>query len=335
MEFVMNEVQGIQIRNLAVYHPDTIRDNTYYMNLYKEQSDEVRNWAEEHLGRDKRYIVDPESNENTISMAIEACKRVLEKESLTGKDIDMICFTTMSPEYLSPPGALIIHNAIDGKEEAFCYDLNANCVGMVFAFEQLSRYMTAAKGVIRALLVGAECLSKMFAPEDIMSQVCYGDSACAVIIEKTDDISKIVDSDYYVESDLYIHAKSPICGLSNISHSAKENLYYSFHPSRITVDKSAAKIRQMLEVHNLQVSDIKLFCFSQFAKPLSMQMLDELGAKEEQRIYVGGRFGYTGANSPFLCLHEAIREKRVQRGDFILMWTLGASTQYIITLLRY
>jgi len=335
MEFVMNEVQGIQIRNLAVYHPDTIRDNTYYMNLYKGKSDTVRNIAEEQLGREKRYVIEPESDENTITMAVKACKMVLEKESLTGKDIDIICFSTMSSEYVSPPGALIIHNAIGGKEKAFCYDLNANCVGMVFAFEQLSKYLAASTGITRALIVGAECLSMLFAPEDIMSNICYGDAACAVLLEKTEDTTKFVDTFYYGDSELCSHAQSPICGLSRMFQSPKEKLYYSFHPSRISVDKSAEKIMQMLEAHHLSVKDVKMFCVSQFAKPLGKQLLDEIGASEEQRIYIGDRFGYTGANSPFICLYEAMEEGKIHRGDYILMWTLGASTQYIISLFRY
>lgn len=331
----MNQVRGIEIKNLAVYHPETVRDNQYYVDYYGEKGFFAQMIAEETFGRDKRYVVMPDSNETSISMAIEASKMALKKEGITGEDIDIICFCSFSAEFVSPPGALMIHDAIKGKERTLCYDLNANCVGMVYGLEQLSKYMKVATDAKRALLVGAECLSRLFAPQDIANNVCYGDSACAVILEKSDDESKTIDTDYYVESYLWDHARSPMCGLSKSLSAPVEERYYYFQPPETSIAKSALKIKEMLQEHNLKVSDIKMFLTSQFAKPMAMQLLDDLGATEEQRIYVGDRFGYTGANSPFICLDEVIKEGRVQKGDYIVMWTLGASVQYVLSLIRF
>lgn len=331
----MNIVKGIQLRNIAVYTPDEVRDNEYYANYYQEQGTFARYIAEHNLGRDKRNVIKPGTKETTLTMALESCRRVLKEENLTGENIDIICFCSLTPEYLSPPMAMLLHHELGGKRQAFCYDINANCAGMLWGFEQLSKYMSSVPDVKRALIVGTECLSMVFAPDDIINNVCYGDSSCAVILERVDDESKFIDTDYYVDSSLYHYVKSPKCGLSNVGHVPKSEMYYTFKPMTITFDISINKINDMLFAHGLKISDIKLFCTSQYTKKVGESIYEGLGVKEEQQIYIGDQYGYTGANSPFICLYEAIKAERVERGDYLLMWTVGASLQYIMTLIRY
>ena len=331
----MNLVKGIWIRDLAIYHPAMVRDNEYFINFYEEKGFFAKFLAEENFGRDKRYIIKTGTGETSVTMATTACKRVLAKLGMSAKDIDVICFCSLTPDYLSPPGALMIHNAIDGKPETFCYDLNANCVGMVYAFDQLSKYMAASTSVKRALLVGAESLSLMFSPLDIVNNICFGDSACAVVVEKTDDQSKFVDTGYYANSKQIKAAKSPLCGMGYLTKAPKDKLFYSLKPVDISCTHSVEKVKEMLAEHNLEVSDLKLICTSQFARTLGENFCIELGATCEQWIYVGDKYGYTGANSPFICLLEAIQANRVHRGDYVLLWTVGASTQYIWSLIRF
>ena len=331
----MDLVRGVQIKSIAIYHPMKTRDNNYFINFYEEKGFFAKFLAEDNFGRNKRYVIQTGSGETSVSMSIIASQRALEMEGIKGEDIDIVCFCSLSPDYLSPPGSLIIHNGIEGKEEAFCYDLNANCVGMIFAFDQLCKYMVCTPGCKRALLVGGESLSLMFSPLDIVNNICFGDSACAVILENTGESSAFVETGYYALSKFYKAARSPMCGMGYLSKAPKEKLYYSLKPVDIEVKTSAGKILEILEKHHLKVSDLKLICTSQFAKNLGEKLCAELGAAEEQWIYIGDKFGYTGANSPFISLYEAIRQGRVQRGDYILFWTVGASTQYIWSLICY
>ncbi|SES82749.1 3-oxoacyl-ACP synthase III family protein [[Clostridium] polysaccharolyticum] len=331
----MNEVRGIEIKDIAIYLPQTLRDNEYYVKYYKNQGYYAEMVAEDMLGRKERYVINPDLGENATSLAVGASKEVLKKTGLSGGDIDIICFCTFSSEYVSPPGAIFICNEIGGSENCLCYDLNANCAGMLMALEQLSRYMSASNKVKRALLVGAECLSIMFDPKDIMNNVCYGDAAAAVILEKTGDQTKLIDTEYYTVIQDLKAVKIPKCGLSKSFQASLSERYAYVETIELAMDKSFEIINRLLVEHNLDFDDIKLFCTSQFSKDLGTQLLNELGVKEEQRIYVGDRFGYTGANCTFLCLHEAIKEGRVKKGDYIFIWTAGVGVQYFMTLIKY
>ncbi|MEQ6000865.1 hypothetical protein U2I83_15335 [Bacillus amyloliquefaciens] len=89
------------------------------------------------IGKKDRYIT--EDGETTLSMAIEASKAALAKANLSGEDIDLLVFSSGTPEYLFPPNSLIVHNEIHGKREAVVYDANSACVGMVVSLDQVSK----------------------------------------------------------------------------------------------------------------------------------------------------------------------------------------------------
>ena len=107
----------VRISQIAVYHPDRVLDNEYYFEHYRKQGKDVKNLLENVYGRDKRYVIDEnaEEKENSLTMEIKAAKKVLEKASLTGKDIDMIVSASQIPEHVVPACSVMIHRAIEGK----------------------------------------------------------------------------------------------------------------------------------------------------------------------------------------------------------------------------
>ena len=146
---------NVKIREVAVYHPDKVQNNDFYIDHFQKQGKDITNLLDA-LGRENRYI---DKTETTLSMAIEASKNVLAKSDLNGNDMDMIVFVSGTPEYLWPPNAVAIHHALNGKEEAIVYDMNVACVGMVVAVEQISRNMLANPHIQRALKLALVSIS--------------------------------------------------------------------------------------------------------------------------------------------------------------------------------
>ena len=62
---------------------------------------------------------------------------------------------------------------------------------------------------------------------------------------------------------------------------------------------------------------------------------NELNIPEDKSIYIGDKYGYTGATSPFIALYELVEQNRINRGDYIMFWTVGAGMQHIFMLIRY
>ena len=169
---------NIKIREVEVYHPENQVRNQYYLDHFNRQGKDIDRLLKA-FGKDKRYIIN-NADENTLTMGIEASKKVLDKAGLKGEDIDLIIFTSQFPEYTIPPQSLMVHEAIKGKAETFCTYSNTDCVGMIVAFDYASRYLKGSDNMKRALIIGADYMSVHCREEDEYTYPLFGDSACAI-----------------------------------------------------------------------------------------------------------------------------------------------------------
>lgn len=126
-------LKGISIKKTGIYHPSKQLDNTYFIEHFDKQDKSVASILEK-TGRKLRYQIEG-TEENSLTMAIEAAKIVLQRAHLSASDIDIIVFISTTPEMLSPTNALMIHKVLSGKEDTLCFDLNGNCIGMFIAVE--------------------------------------------------------------------------------------------------------------------------------------------------------------------------------------------------------
>ena len=333
----MSSVRGIQIRDIAVYHPNTVRDNQYYLNQYEEEDRELaKSVMEEMLGRDKRYVIEPGTGENSLSLSIAASKAVLQKTGLSGRDIDGIIFCSITPEYMSPTQAMMIHHEIQGKTDAFCFDLREACIGMVSGVDIAGKFIKTEENIKKVLVVAAECMSLLWKKEDIIDYTCFGDAACAVIVEATKDTCKNIHTRYWNDNRVSELIPAPKKGLTERVLNSDYALEFEMSPAElINLERSKPEIQHILRENHVTLDNIKLFCVSQHSKQLGDEIYEMLEVPMEKRIYIGDEYGYTGANCTYICLYEAIKQGRVKRGDYVLLWTLGYGDHYVASLFCY
>ncbi|HAU87097.1 MAG TPA: hypothetical protein DCW90_16900, partial [Lachnospiraceae bacterium] len=329
----MKSKRGIQIRDIAVYHPNTVRDNQYYLNQYEDKERELaKSVMEEILGRDRRYVIEPGNGENSLSLSIAASKAVLEKTGLSGSDIDGIIVCSITAEYMSPTQALMVHNEIQGRVDAFCFDLRAACIGMVSGIDIAGKFIKMQENTKRVLVVAAECMSLIWKKEDIVDYTCFGEAACAVIVEATNDSSKDIHTRYWNDNRTSELIPLPKKGLTERVLNSDCVLEFELSPSEsISLERCKPEIQRILRDNHITLDDIKIFCVSQLSKQLGEEIYEALAVPMEKRIYIGDKYGYTGANCTYICLYEAIKQGRVERGDYILIWTMGYGDQYVVS----
>ncbi|SES76486.1 3-oxoacyl-[acyl-carrier-protein] synthase-3 [Salinibacillus kushneri] len=327
-------MSNIKIKAVDIYHPEKVVNNDYYIEHFKEKKD-ISHFLE-IMGRDKRYVIDNEE-ENGLTMGIEASKKVLEKAKLTGQDIDLIVFSTQVPETTFPTNATYVHHAIDAKNETIIMDSNANCAGMTLAVEQASYYMKANPRVNKALIIGSDYNTLVSNPKEEITYACYGDAAAAVILEKTEEDTGFIDSIYFTDSINRDMIRFPKDGLTKSILEDKSVSAISWLPfdGGICLPPTYEMISTLLERNNLNAKDIKAYCLSQFALSNILKIQDHFNLDDEQIVYVGDRFGYTGTSSPFIALHQGIESGRIKRGDYVLFWTVGAGYELVATLFKY
>lgn len=325
----------IRIEAVDIYHPENAIDNEFYFEHFDQRDQDIRRFLE-HMGRKSRYVIDNEE-ENGLTMGIEAAKKVLAKAGITGSDIDMIVFSTQMPETTFPVNALYVHAAIDAGSHAQVLDSNANCAGMVVAVDHACRYMMTSPDIRRALIVGSDYNTLISDPEGAITYANYGDAAAAVILERTEEESGFIDSLYHTDAVNRDFIRYPADGLAKtIKHGspAKSILWLPFE-AHAAMPPTFGMFEKLLERNALTPQDIGSYCLSQFSLENVRKIQHQFGLNDEQMVYVGDRFGYTGTSSPFIALHEAVATGRVKRGDYVLFWSIGAGFQLVSMLFRY
>ncbi|MEK3797139.1 3-oxoacyl-[acyl-carrier-protein] synthase III C-terminal domain-containing protein [Peribacillus sp. FSL H8-0477] len=329
---------GIILKEAAVYHPSKIVNNDYYLKHFQEQGKNIEGLLEA-LGRENRYIADYEK-ENTLTMAIEASKKVLKKANLTGSDIDSIIFVSSTPEFFAPPSAIAIHHAIEGKPDAVVSDMNAACVGMIIAVEQASRTMIGNPNLQRTLVVASEQLHRYASKEEAVTFASFGDGACAVILEKEENKSRgFIDSAYKIDTDSIDKIVLPACGVSNLSDVTIDAYDKRVKWENVNNDKAFLSTVELIEKllirHDLTTADIQAFCFSQLSRKNIYKIQEAFNEDITKFPIVGTEYGYTGSASPFMAFERAVSTGQLKQGDYVIFWSVGAGSAASAMLFRY
>lgn len=331
----MIKLYRFHIKGIEVYHGSNVRDNSFYIDHFRSLGKDVEHFLRDVVGRDKRYLIDSEK-ENSLTMATEAVARLLKATGVEGKDLDMIIFSSQLPEYVAPPSSIHIHHAVNGKEECVCYDMNVNCSGMSIALEHTAKYMAVSPGIQNALIVGCDYINMTVDPENEYCYGHYGDAACAVLLEKTEEECGLLDSKYSVNSIEHNNILFPGCGFSKLfTVQDRKQLQLHWEPFESSwIPHAAENLKLLLERNHLTAQDVGMFCFSQYVYKNIQTLRELLHIGEEKSLYIGDEYGYTGTSSPFIVLYEALRRQMVKNGDYVVVWTIGAGTENIALLIK-
>ncbi|WP_100489577.1 ketoacyl-ACP synthase III [Sporolactobacillus pectinivorans] len=327
---------NIIIRSVGAYHPETSLSNEYFLKHFHDQGKDIDHFLT-HMGRESRYMIQSDE-ENGLTMGTEAAKDALAQANLIGEDIDMIVFSTQVPEYTFPTNATFVHHAIQAKSHTIILDSNANCGGMSVAVEQACRYMKSNPKVNRTLVVGSDYNTLLCDPNDEVTYSNYGDAACAVILEKSETEEGFLGSSYFSETtETRENIIYPAQGLAKALRQGKGGRYLKWTPfdGSCALPPAYHSIQELLDEQHLSPEEVKAYCLSQFSLANILEIQKHFNLTNEQIIYIGDRFGYTGTSSPFLALHEGLQEGRIKRGDYVIFWTVGAGLQTIGMLFKY
>ncbi|WP_271812702.1 ketoacyl-ACP synthase III [Clostridium beijerinckii] len=327
---------GIKLRSIEVCHGSKEVSNETYIEHFRKQDKDVRHLLEDVLGRDKRYMLD--DDETTLTLTINAAKAALEKADLKGSDIDVLVYSSVLAEYILPPTTIILHEELGLKENAVCFDMNANCAGMGVAMENICNYLVASKNVKRALVIGCD---NNHALSDPNNELCYGNfghAACAIVLDKVDEACGLINSEFYINTSVSDKIRCPRNGFSSFfKPGSTDNLYSKWLPfsTEHLIDESVNMIERIIKDAGLTKDDISMFCLSQLTIKNTERIRELMDIGEDKSIYIGNKYGYTGTTSPFIVLYEAINQGKIKRGDYIVIWTFGAGSQGIAMIYKY
>ena len=122
-------------------------------------------------------------------------------EAIDPASIDLVIYATITPDVLVPSAAGLLRRRL-GLENAIAFDLNAACTGFVYGLTVAECMMAGSTAgapgaagrnpVRRALVVGAERLTRVTGWSDRNTCVLFGDGAGAAVLEWNENRPGIV-----------------------------------------------------------------------------------------------------------------------------------------------
>ena len=142
-------------------------------------------WIRSRTGIGARHLA---VEETTTGLAVAAAKEALKDAEMTAEELDLIIAATVTADKFLPNLSCEVQSAL-GAKNAVAFDLNAACSGFLFALNTVQMYLE--NGVYKkALVIGAETLSKIMDWNDRSTCVLFGDGAGAAVVTDEGDAIK-------------------------------------------------------------------------------------------------------------------------------------------------
>jgi len=327
---MIGKAQGdpVSITGLAAYVPDRVLTNDELASMV-DTSDE---WIVERTGIKERRIAAPE--QALTDLVLPAAREALQQAGADAKDVDLLVCATVTPDMMFPTSSALLADAL-GASQAAAYDLLAGCTGFMYALAQ-AYGMVAARLAQRALVVGGDVLSRILDWTDRSTVVLFGDGAGAVVVERTPERG-FLGFELGADGGGGMHLSLPGSGSRRIDDGSA-NGYVQMNgrevfrfATRVLVSSAEA----VLERCGVSVDDVDVYVPHQANVRIMDHAAQKLGIPRERMVVNVDRYGNTSSGSIPLALAEAQRERRLKKGDLVLMTGMGAGLTWGSGLLEW
>ena len=292
-----------------------------------ETSDE---WIRNRTGIRQRYLAS--GTETTLTLALSAAARALEAGRVAAGGIDLVIVATTTPDQIFPAVAARLQAGL-GIPPCAAFDLQAVCSGFAYALS-VADSMIRSGAATRALVVGADTLSRVIDWSDRSSCVLFGDGAGAVVLERSDEpgiLATELAADGGKAGILYADGRVEGGRLQGSGFLVMDGRAV-FKEAVTSLQETA---RQALERAGLEAGAIDWYIPHQANIRIMSFVAEKLGIPEQRMVATVGLHGNTCAASVPLALDAAVRDGRVKRGDALLLQGVGAGMTCAAAVLRF
>lgn len=323
-------MKGVKIVGIGHYCPSNVVSNEYISSLV-DTSDE---WIAKRTGIKERRISDGES---TVDLAVKASEEALKNSGYTTEDIDLIIVATTSPDRIMPSTACSVQEKL-GCINATAFDISAACSGFVYGLI-IANSLLKTNEKFRALVIGAEVLSRIVDWKDRNTCVLFGDGAGAAVLESSDDYG-IISTFFGSDGAKGVKAlTSTNLSLNNpfVKESDDEKRYIEMEGREVfkfAVSVIPTIVNNLLEKSGEKIDNIKYIIPHQANSRIIDEASRRLGITSD-RFYINlERYGNTSSASIPIALDEMIKRELIKKGDKVILAAFGGGLTWAGTLIE-
>lgn len=323
-------MEGIIIKGIGAYTPSKIVTNDDLSKIV-ETSDE---WIRSRTGIKERRI---SQGEDTSYMGIKASEKAIELANLQREDIDLIVFSTCTPDMFIPSSACIVQKEM-GLKNAVAFDLNAACSGFVYGVD-VARSLMKTNNYKNALVIGSENLSKVINWEDRKTCVLFADGAAAVVLSKSES-EGIIDSicKSYGDNGEFLSIGGREIKNPFMDKSISKYQYLDMDGSEIfkfATSSVISSIKDILQKNNMTIDDIDYIVPHQANVRIIEYVAKKLKISMDKFYMNIDTYGNTSSASIPLALNEMYNKGILQKGQNLLLVGFGGGLTYGSCLIKW
>lgn len=299
--------------------------------------DTTDEWIVTRTGIRERHLAD--EGVATSDLASEAARKALAMAGVDPREIDLIVVGTITGDFPWPATACMVQNNL-GAKGATAFDVSAACSGFLFALDcAVKRIETGASR--KALVIGAEILSRIVDWQDRNTCVLFGDGAGAVVLEGQEGDNGVLSTHLHSDGSFWELLYQPGFGSrSPVSEGGiKDRIHYLRMKGNEVFKVAVRSLHEVaveaIEANSMTAADVDLFIPHQANRRILEATAKRLGMTDEQ-IYINvDRYGNTSSASIPIALDEANRDGRINEGNIVLLDTFGGGFTWASALIRW
>ncbi|MCC7277349.1 MAG: ketoacyl-ACP synthase III [Chromatiaceae bacterium] len=295
----------------------------------EEIVDTTDEWIFDRTGIRQRHVV--VEGETCSDLAVAAARAAMEAAGVDPSEIDLIVLATTTPDQIFPSTACIIQPRL-GIKGVPAFDVQAVCAGFVYALSVADQFVRTGSAK-RALVIGADTMSRLLDWQDRSTCILFADGAGAVVLGAAEEpgiISTHISADGAYKDLLQVP--------KGIGRGGCEDPYLEMRGNEVfrwAVSTLGRIVEETLEANGMTKSDIDWLVPHQANIRIIQATARRLDLPMEQVVVTVADHGNTSAASIPLALDTAVRDGRIQRGQTILMEGFGGGFTWGTVLVRF
>ena len=288
-------------------------------------------WIRSRTGIERRHIAS--DLEATSDLAHHAARAAIEDAGLTPADIDLIVVGTTTPDLIFPNVGCLVQEKL-GIRGSPAFSLEAACSGFIYALTVADQFLRCGQQR-RALVIGAETMSRIVDWKDRETCVLFGDGAGAVVLERSDEpgiIYSRLGADGRYRDLLYAAS-----GVSAPPSDSKDGMLRmkGNEVFRVAVKTLENMVDEVMAANELEKGQIDWLIPHQANIRIIQATAKRLQMPMERVVLTVQEHGNTSAASVPMALDTAIKDGRIKRGDLLLLEAFGGGFTWGASLVRY
>ena len=293
-------------------------------------------WIFQRTGIQQRRHAPP--HQATSDLAVEAARRCIAKAQIDPAEIDLVLVATFTPDMPIPSTACQVQHQLGLNAPAM--DVQAACAGFLYALVTGMQFVATGCSR-RALVIGADCNSRILNPKDQRTYPLFGDGAGAVLLGTGTAEQGLVA--YTLGSDgSGMELLNRPMGGSRLPPSAtlmEQDQQYMRMDGRAVfkwaIHVMADTVGDVLKASQMTLDDVDLMVAHQANIRIIDAAVSSLGIDRAKVFTNLERYGNTSAASVPLALDEALAQGRIARGNRLILTGFGAGLVWGTALMQW